>query len=123
AVFRSSGGVSVLTGAGICFSVYVGQEWERMEPIDYAGALRRSWRLLVVLALVGLVIAVLAPVSHAAKTHSGSGWQASMVVGSAPTGAGNRVSGSVSSAQIQFYATTQPVERNTINAAGLNVPP
>ena len=43
-----------------------------MEPIDYTGALRRSWRLLIVLALVGAVVAVLLPVSKTAKSATGA---------------------------------------------------
>ena len=65
-----------------------------MEPIDYAGALRRSWRLLLLLALVGGIIGVLLPVSkpHANAKHSDLKWVSSALVGSAPSGNGNAIS-------------------------------
>jgi Mrp family chromosome partitioning ATPase len=91
-----------------------------MEPIDYVGALRRSWRLMLALALVGAVVAVLIPVGHGPhKKHNGAKWQASMIVGAAPAGGGNTVSGSVSGAQIQFYANTVAVQQAAANDAGV----
>ncbi len=93
-----------------------------MEPIDFVGALRRSWRLLLALGLIGAVIAVLMPVSHPAKKQGVMPWQSSTVVGSAPNGGGNLVGGAVTSAQIQFYATSEVVMQATAKSVGLNVP-
>ncbi len=94
-----------------------------MEPIDYVGALRRSWRLLVLLAIVGAVIAVLIPVSSThAKKGNGLKWQASALVGSAPKGSGSIIGGGVSSQQIQFYAQSLPLQQVVFKAAGQKVP-
>jgi len=41
-----------------------------VEPINFTAALRRSWRLLVVLAALFAVIAVLLPVSHPRSTRT-----------------------------------------------------
>ena len=89
-----------------------------MEPIDYVGALRRSWRLLVLLAIVGAVIAVLPVVSTHAKKGNGLKWQASALVGSAPKGSGSIIGGGVSSQQIQFYARACRLQQVVFKAAG-----
>lgn len=94
-----------------------------MEPIDYAGALRRSWRLLVVLGLLGAVIAVLIPVSHPKAAPNPLKWRAGALVGSAPAGGADLLGGGVTTQQILFYANSQPVKANTAKIAGLNVPP
>ncbi len=94
-----------------------------MEPIDYTGALRRSWRLLLALALVGAVIAVLLPVSKPAKALKTLPWQASALVGSIPTGKGSPLVGGVTSSQIYFYATSNTVERGTMQALHPSVYP
>jgi len=93
-----------------------------MEPIDYTGALRRSWRLLIVLALLGAVIAVLVPVSAPTKGDKALKWQASALVGSIPPGKGSPLGGGVTSNQIYFYATSNRVQTATARAIGLNVP-
>ena len=41
-----------------------------MEPVDYLGALRRSWRLIVALGLIGVLIAVLVPVGGAPRQET-----------------------------------------------------
>jgi Mrp family chromosome partitioning ATPase len=94
-----------------------------MEPIDYAGALRRSWRLLVVLGLIGAVVAVLIPVSHPKAKPNPLKWKAAALVGSAPSGGSDLVGGGVTSAQILFYANSQAVKVQTAKDAKLNVPP
>jgi Mrp family chromosome partitioning ATPase len=94
-----------------------------MEPIDYAGALRRSWRLLVLLALVGAVIGVLIPVSAAKGTNGKKHplkYQASALVGSAPKG--SSIGGGVTSQQIQFYAQSLALQAMVFKAAKQNVP-
>ena len=91
-----------------------------MEPIDFWGALRRSWRLFVVLALVGAVIAVLVPVSHAKRVKSALPYSASVVVGAPPSGVGSPLRAGVSSQQILFFATESDTLQATGSAAGLN---
>jgi Mrp family chromosome partitioning ATPase len=94
-----------------------------MEPIDYAGALRRSWRLLVLLALVGAVIGVLIPVSAAKGTNGKKHplkYQASALVGSAPKG--SNFGAGVTSQQIQFYADSLALQGLVFKAARQNVP-
>ena len=56
-------------GVTSCGRTWAGS-WTTMEPIDFWGALRRSWRLFVVLALIGAVVAVLVPVSHTKRVKS-----------------------------------------------------
>lgn len=93
-----------------------------MEPIDYGGALRRSWRLLLALAILGAVIAVLLPSPHAKKQKSALPYQAVAIVGSPPTGNGSPLNGAVSSAQIQFEANSAASLQTVADAAGLAVP-
>jgi polysaccharide biosynthesis transport protein len=93
-----------------------------MEPIDFWGALRRSWRLFVVLALVGTVVAVLVPVSHTKKVKSLVPFSSSVVVGAPPSGIGSPLRAGVSSQQIVFFATSSDTLEATASAAGLNVP-
>jgi Mrp family chromosome partitioning ATPase len=93
-----------------------------MEPIDYAGALRRSWRLLVALAILGAVVAVLMPVSAAKRVKSPIPYTAIAIVGGAPTAPGSPLNGSVSAAQIQFFASTSDNLQTVAETAGLDVP-
>jgi Mrp family chromosome partitioning ATPase len=93
-----------------------------MEPIDYTGALKRSWRLLIVLALLGAVIAVLLPVSAPAKGAKPLKWQASALVGSIPPGKGSPLGGGVTGSQIYFYATSSAVQNGTAKISHLNIP-
>jgi len=93
-----------------------------MEPIDFWGALRRSWRLFVVLALVGAVIAVVVPVSHAKRVKSALPYSASVVVGAPPSGVGSPLRAGVSSQQIIFFATSADTLQATTDAAGLSGP-
>ena len=92
-----------------------------MEPIDYLGALRRSWRLLLVLAVVFAVVAVFLPVGHKHRVKVALPWRATAIVGAAPNSEGTLLNGGVSSAQIQFFATTQSTQQTVATAAGLNV--
>jgi len=93
-----------------------------MEPIDFWGALRRSWRLFVVLALIGAVVAVLVPVSHTKKVKSAVPYSASVIVGAPPPGTGSPLRAGVSSQQIRFYASSSDTLQATASAAGLTVP-
>ncbi len=93
-----------------------------MEPINYLGALRRSWRLLVTLGLIGLVIAVLIPVSSHGKgrvRQLPNPWTAVAIVGSPPVIQGTTVGGGANAAQIAFYASSSKVMRQTVNSVGL----
>ena len=89
-----------------------------MVRMDYSGALRRSWWLLVTLGVVGLVVGVLLPVSHPKNPSTAPtslAWQARTVVGTAPTGGGNQVAGDVTAAQIQFYGASVVVKLSLIH--------
>jgi Mrp family chromosome partitioning ATPase len=93
-----------------------------LEPINYLGALRRSWRLLVTLGLIGLVIAVLIPVSSHGKgrvRQLPNPWTAVAIVGSPPVIQGTTVGGGANAAQIAFYASSSKVMRQTVNSVGL----
>jgi Mrp family chromosome partitioning ATPase len=92
-----------------------------MEPIDFLGGLRRSWRLLVVLTLLGGLIGVLLPTSQpkAHRKHGPTQYTATAVVGSAPNGQGSLVGGQVTAAQILFDAGLAAVKDATVTAIGL----
>jgi Mrp family chromosome partitioning ATPase/capsular polysaccharide biosynthesis protein len=89
-----------------------------VEPINYAGALRRSWRLLMALAIVGAIVAVLIPVGT--TKHSATGklhWETTAVVGSvSATGIGDPPVGPQA---ILFWADNFYTKAGAITAAGL----
>jgi Mrp family chromosome partitioning ATPase len=92
-----------------------------MEPIDYVGALRRSWRLVVALAVIVAIIAVLIPVSHHKKVKSALPYSASAIAGSPPSGPNSPLRAGVSSLQIVFFANSVATQEATASAVGLNV--
>ena len=76
-----------------------------IEPLNIAGALRRGWRLLALLAVVFAVIALLLPVSHTKSTvNKKLRWTAEAVVGAPPTAAIGGVATSVQ--EILYYANS-----------------
>ncbi len=94
-----------------------------MEPIDYGGALRRSWRLLIALAIVGMVVAVLVPVGgHPKKDKSAAGYSATAIVGTPPNGPNSPLNGSVTSAQIAFVGNTTNTLQDVADSVGLDAP-
>ncbi|MGH9081238.1 MAG: hypothetical protein ACRDYE_14405, partial [Acidimicrobiales bacterium] len=93
-----------------------------MEPIDYGGALRRSWRLLLALAIIGAVVAVLVPVSHPKKVKSATPYIATATVGSAPSGARSPLNGTVTAQQIAFLANTTDTQQDVADVVGLEAP-
>jgi Mrp family chromosome partitioning ATPase len=90
-----------------------------VEPINYAGALRRSWRLFIALAVVGGVVAVLLPVSATKHTANGKlRWQTTAVVGSiSGTGIG---SPPVGPQAILFWANNYLIKAKAISVAGFS---
>ena len=91
-----------------------------MEPIDYAGALRRSWRLFVVLALLGAIIAVLIPVKHTkALKVAGLPYSATALVGTPPGATNSPLRAGVASVQILFFATKGTTEQAVSDASGV----
>jgi Mrp family chromosome partitioning ATPase len=95
-----------------------------MEPIDLLGALRRSWRLLLTLAIIGAVVAVLIPMSaHKGKKHSvgPDPWSADTVVGAPPSAFGTLVGGGATGAQIVFYANKTSVQEAAAKRAQLHI--
>jgi Mrp family chromosome partitioning ATPase len=96
-----------------------------MEPIDLLGALRRSWRLLLTLAIIGVVVAVLVPVSaHKAKKHAlvADPWSATTLVGAPPPQASTVVGGGADGLQILFYAEKTSVQEAAAKRAHLHIP-
>ncbi len=94
--------------------------------MDVAGALRRTWWLVVALGAVGVLVGVVLPVSNVpgdSTVPASLAWQARTLVGTAPGGGGNQVAGDVTAAQIQFYGSGLVVETAAAKAAGLDVPP
>ncbi|HEY7916715.1 MAG TPA: hypothetical protein VIC86_06990 [Acidimicrobiales bacterium] len=93
-----------------------------MEPIDYGGALRRSWRLLVGLAIVGAIIAAFVPVAHAKRVKAPLPYEAVAVVGTPPQGGGSPLNGSVTNAQILFEANASTTLQQVADDAGISIP-
>jgi len=93
-----------------------------MEPIDYGGALRRSWRLLVGLAIIGAIIAAFVPVPHAKRVKSPLPYEAVAVVGTPPQGGGSPLNGSVTDAQILFEANSSTTLQQVASDAGMDIP-
>jgi Mrp family chromosome partitioning ATPase len=92
-----------------------------MEPIDFLGALRRSWRLILTLAVIGGLVGFLFPVStHKAKVVKNPiPWSAVAVVGAAPTAQGTVVGGGATGDQINFYAARTQVREAALRAVRL----
>jgi Mrp family chromosome partitioning ATPase len=89
-----------------------------MEPVDFGGALLRRWWLLLVLALVGLVAGLAAPVSHS-RHSSPLSWSTTAIVGASPPGGGGTaLAGGVTTNQISFYARTDQVVLAAAKQAG-----
>ncbi len=89
-----------------------------IEPLNVVGALRRSWRLLVALAVVFGIVALLIPTSHAKVTGGKDRlkWKVAAVVGAPPTSALGNVTTSVST--ILFYANNFFIKGNAVAASG-----
>jgi len=88
-----------------------------VEPINYAAALRRSWRLLVVLALLFALIAVVLPVGHRTVDKDNPvRWETTAIVG-APPGSGIVGSNVVTTSQILFYGNSFDVRGAAFEAA------
>jgi Mrp family chromosome partitioning ATPase len=89
------------------------------ERINFGGALRHAWRLLVVLAVVGFVIAVLLPISK--STNKGAAakyrWKTTSVVGVEPSG-GLGTAG-VSGQTVLFWANNDYVKVAACIAVGM----
>lgn len=88
-----------------------------IEPINFFGAVRRRWRLIVVLAVVGAVLALLAPTSATKHPKTILKWETFATVG-APASSG-LIQGTVSNAQILFYSNTFPVKLAAVSDVGL----
>jgi len=88
-----------------------------IEPINFLGAVRKRWRLIVVLAVVCGVVAVLIPVTVAKHPKTVLKWETFATVG-APASSG-LIQGTVSNAQILFYANTFPVKLAAVSDVGL----
>ncbi len=93
-----------------------------MEPINFAGALWRSWRLLLVLAILGAAVAVVMPVPRVKQPKPVLHYVSYAVVGSVPRGGSNLLGGGVTGAQILFYAQSLGVLQDTARDAHYNIP-
>ena len=88
-----------------------------IEPINFFGAVRKRWRLIVVLAVVGAVLALLAPTSATKHPKTILKYETWATVG-APASSGI-IQGTVSNAQILFYSNTFPVKLAAVQDVGL----
>ena len=88
-----------------------------IEPINFLGALRQRWRLVVVLAVIGAVVALLAPTTATKHPKTVLKWETWASVG-APASSG-LIAGTVSNAQILFYSNTFPVKLAAVSDVGL----
>jgi Mrp family chromosome partitioning ATPase len=93
-----------------------------MEPIDYAGVLRRSWRLLLLLAVVGAVIAAVIPVSHPKRVKSALPYSATALVATPPNSTGSPLKAGVGSTQIAYFANLSSTQQTVASDVGLNIP-
>ncbi|MBV8462144.1 MAG: hypothetical protein JO368_02535, partial [Acidimicrobiales bacterium] len=93
-----------------------------MEPINYAAALWRSWRLLLVLGIVGAIVAVVLPIPHAKQQKPVLHYSSWSLVGAVPKGGSNILGGGVTGQQIQFYASSLTVEQDAAKAIKQNIP-
>jgi Mrp family chromosome partitioning ATPase/capsular polysaccharide biosynthesis protein len=93
-----------------------------MESINFAGALWRSWRLLLALALVGALISLVLPISPVTQPKPVVHWKATAVVGAAPKGGDDLVGGGVTGAQVVFYGNSLNVQAITAKAAHQVIP-
>jgi Mrp family chromosome partitioning ATPase len=89
-----------------------------IEPINIGGALRRSWRLLVVLAIVFAIVAVLIPVSGAKHTANKYRYQNLAIVGAQPP-EGTQSPG-VNVDTILFWANNYYTKAQAVAAVGLS---
>ncbi len=92
------------------------------EPINYWAALRRSWRLLLALTVVGAIVAVAMPVSSSpAKSSTSTSkfkWQSAAVVGAVSAGG---IGGTgVTTSTILLWANNFYVKISAITDAGLS---
>jgi Mrp family chromosome partitioning ATPase len=94
-----------------------------MEPNNIAGALWRSWRLLLVLGVVGAIVAVLLPIPHLKQQKPVLHYTSFAEVGSVPKGGSNILGGGVTGPQIQFYASSLTVQQDAAKVVHLNIPP
>jgi Mrp family chromosome partitioning ATPase len=92
-----------------------------IEPINIFGALRQRWRLIVVLAVLGAVVALLLPTSTPKHPKTLLKYETLATVG-APASSG-LISGTVSNQQIIFYANTFPVKLAAVSDVGLKGDP
>lgn len=88
-----------------------------IEPINFLGALRHRWRLVVVLAVVGAIVALVFPTSISKHPKTLLKWETWSTVG-APASSG-LITGTVSNAEILFYANTFPVKLAAVSDVGL----
>ncbi len=88
-----------------------------IEPLNIVGALRRGWRLLLLLAVVFAVVAVVLPVSHAKSTvNKKLRWTDTAIVGAPPTAPIGNVNTSVQ--EILYYANNFFVKQSAVVVAG-----
>jgi Mrp family chromosome partitioning ATPase len=88
-----------------------------MEPINFLGAVRQRWRLIVVLAVVGAIVFLLLPTSTPKHVKSNLRWETYAIVG-APVSTGI-LAGSITASQILFFANTAPVKVNALGTVRL----
>lgn len=98
-----------------------------MEPVNYPSALLRRWPLLVGMALVGLVVAALLPLTlpHPLPRNE---WKSTTIIGVLPSGQGAGGSAGAATAplslsQIAFYASNEHVLSSAARAAGVPASP
>jgi Mrp family chromosome partitioning ATPase len=92
-----------------------------IEPINFFKALRQGWRLVVILIMICVVSALVIPASVTKHSKSKLKWETLAVVG-APASSG-LFQGTVSQAQILFYANTYPVKLAAVAEVGLKGDP
>ncbi len=97
-----------------------------MQEIDYGGALLRSWRLLLVMGIIGAVVGILLPVSHS-KSGQPTSYTSTTMVGAPPGGgsgsSGGTVETGIPTEEIVYYANNVQVAAGAEALIGMNAPP
>ena len=96
-----------------------------MYQIDYVGAVRRRWWLVLALGVVGALLAMMLAPNGPTKATTGWNFEATTLVGvpasTTPAGAAS-YSGGVTPSQVIFFAQKESILAAAAKDAGLNIP-
>jgi len=91
-----------------------------VEPIAYLRAPLSRWPIIIPLALVGLIIAILIPVSSG-PSYPANAWQATAEIGLAPAYTSNKLGAKLGLKQLAFFAHSPAVIATAAKSDGVRV--